>query len=457
MHVLICDDDAATRFVIKRMLTKHLQCQTTECADGMEVLRQLERGDTDLVLLDVEMPLLDGVEVLKTIRSSETLKSLPVLMLSKERRRDQIVRLVALGIEGYILKPPRAEKLVAALERLRQTLSLQNRAGREGGTPSIALAPDRPALLVDGHADYRSFFVSQAAEHGRVIEAGSGAAALVQFRQTPVGLVFLGSDLGVLGADLLLPKLKALAGSQPTRIVRLVDPSSRDQSGGARFDDVMVRSRDARELDRELRRFAGVQSPLAAMTALAGDISEGVTSATGEACTAMLNASARPVASGATDDPMIAVIADIRVWQRYVVQLGMRATVPAMTHLAARLAGREADSLGIDDSLAAASELAMAITGRLAAQFNESGAMSQCSPARVERAPAPWDAAQVARNGFVLTFQIPAIDVHLLMSVCVADLPAAGEDMAAESAPLQVPPGPSDDASVGPGHDGIHI
>jgi CheY-like chemotaxis protein len=118
MHVLICDDDGATRFLTKRLLTRRAGCTFAECGDGAAALRLIGEQHFDLVLLDVEMPHVDGLEALTVIRKTPASAKLPVIMLSKERREEVVVQLVALGVSGYILKPMKPDKLLSAVEHV---------------------------------------------------------------------------------------------------------------------------------------------------------------------------------------------------------------------------------------------------------------------------------------------------------------------------------------------------
>lgn len=430
MHVLICDDDPSTRFVIKRLLTQNLGCTTSECVDGVEALRRLDEEDADLLMLDVEMPNISGVEVLEVIRASQRLKSLPVLMLSKERREDIVLQLVKLGVEGYILKPPRTEKVLAALERLRGRLSGRSKAGRGSNVTSVRLDPDNPALLVEGNLDYRHFFITEGTKQGPIMEAASGAAALSQFRQTPVSLIFVGADLGILSAELLVPKLRAMAGTQPLRIVGVLD-EKHVASAENLFDDVMVRSYIPEKFKLELRRFARVPGPLAAVTALTGDLVQGVTSATRQVFGMMLDADIEPLEDATEAAPMVAAVTDISIQQRYVAQLGIRATVPAITAIAARMLGMEVADISSDDYMSTAQELANLISGRMHAVLDERSVTSDCSLPRLDAEAVVWDADTVADSGIVVKFKVPAIGAALVMSVSVTDLLADAGQAAA--------------------------
>src|SRR6185503_9765040 len=162
MHVLVCDDDKPTRFVIHRLLTQRLGCTVTECGDGVEALERLgANADVDLVILDINMPTLDGVDVVEAIRRTPQLAHLPVIMLSHERREEIVVKLIHLGILGYVAKPPTAEALLGLVEKVRRAKATESQKA------DIRLDAETPALVADGDAEYRRFFAEQAEAFGK--------------------------------------------------------------------------------------------------------------------------------------------------------------------------------------------------------------------------------------------------------------------------------------------------
>jgi len=144
MHVLVCDDDNATRFAVKRMLTQHFPCTISECADGVQALQLIGREKFAFILLDVEMPAMSGIEVLELLRESPATKDLPVIVLSNVRD-DRVVRhLLKLGVSDYVLKPARAEKL-RVLERIEATTARQLRPLAEAAGVEVDGADDENA------------------------------------------------------------------------------------------------------------------------------------------------------------------------------------------------------------------------------------------------------------------------------------------------------------------------
>ena len=114
-RILVVDDDASMRRAHERMLRN--QGHEVQCAeDGVVALAVLEREWFDLVLLDMRMPRLGGLEVLAKLRADPRTVELPVLMCSGSDDMDDIVRCVELGADDYLVKPPRAQLLHARVK-----------------------------------------------------------------------------------------------------------------------------------------------------------------------------------------------------------------------------------------------------------------------------------------------------------------------------------------------------
>ncbi|HLG58661.1 MAG TPA: response regulator [Vicinamibacterales bacterium] len=391
MHVLVCDDDSGTRFVIHRLLVQKLGCTVSECGDGVEALTRLAVGDIDLLILDITMPTLDGIDVLTAIRESPPMAHLPVIMLSGERREEVIRKLIELGILGYVIKPPRAEPLIALVARARRTLEARNPpAGRVSGG-EIRLDQDTPALLVDGNAQYRSFFAAHVEPYGRTTLAHSGLDALAFFKRTPTRIVFIGDELGVVGAELLIRKLHEMRADQPLRIigVRDADASQKPVTG---IDDAMERTLVPATHLAELRRFVRVMGPLETASPIVGDLSDALTSASGQVFGMMLDSAIVPAAEAIGDFELCATV-DIAVQQRFVVGVDLHLALRDARVIVARMRSSEPETVSDADITASVSELVTLLAGRLRAGLDGRGIESTCSAPQVSRHdPAPAEA-----------------------------------------------------------------
>jgi len=122
MKVLIVDDFSTMRRIIKNLLRDLGFTNTFEADDGNTALPMLKEGGFEFVVTDWNMPIMQGIDLLKEIRKDPDLKHLPVLMVTAEAKREQIIEAAQAGVNGYIVKPFTAgtlkEKLDKVFERL---------------------------------------------------------------------------------------------------------------------------------------------------------------------------------------------------------------------------------------------------------------------------------------------------------------------------------------------------
>lgn len=126
MKILIVDDFSTMRRIIKNLLRDLGFENTAEADDGNTALPMLRTGDFDFLVTDWNMPGMSGIDLLKAVRAEERLASMPVLMVTAEQKREQIVAAANAGVNGYIVKPFTAmtlkEKLEKIFERLEATV-----------------------------------------------------------------------------------------------------------------------------------------------------------------------------------------------------------------------------------------------------------------------------------------------------------------------------------------------
>ena len=113
MNILSVDDSAMVRKII-RGAVEVLDGNLLEASDGIEALEIMEReyDSIDLVLLDWNMPRLNGMEVLKRLKADKRFKSVPVMMVTTESERQNIVKAIQEGAVHYLVKPFTIEELV---------------------------------------------------------------------------------------------------------------------------------------------------------------------------------------------------------------------------------------------------------------------------------------------------------------------------------------------------------
>jgi two-component system chemotaxis response regulator CheY len=113
LDILIVDDSAAIRKILGRVL-KQAELPVGnifEAGDGSEAIEQLKTQSIGLILSDINMPVMNGLEMLSQIKANEAWKSIPVIMVSTEGSQAKVLEAVRLGAAGYVRKPFNAEQI----------------------------------------------------------------------------------------------------------------------------------------------------------------------------------------------------------------------------------------------------------------------------------------------------------------------------------------------------------
>ncbi len=118
MKILIVDDFSTMRRIIKNLLRDLGFSNTQEADDGVTALPMLKSGNFDFLVTDWNMPGMTGIDLLKAVRADERLASLPVLMVTAEAKRDQIIAAAQAGVNGYVVKPFTAAALKEKIDKI---------------------------------------------------------------------------------------------------------------------------------------------------------------------------------------------------------------------------------------------------------------------------------------------------------------------------------------------------
>lgn len=118
MKILVVDDFSTMRRIIKNLLKDLGFTNVQEADDGSTALPMLQQGDFDFVVTDWNMPGMQGIDLLRNIRADDNLKHIPVLMVTAEAKKEQIVAAAQAGVNGYVVKPFTAATLKEKLDKV---------------------------------------------------------------------------------------------------------------------------------------------------------------------------------------------------------------------------------------------------------------------------------------------------------------------------------------------------
>ena len=118
LNFLVVDDFSTMRRIIKNLLHDLGYANVIEADDGNTALPLLREGNVDFLITDWNMPGMPGLELLKQVRADARLAKMPVLMLTAEAKREQIVEAVQAGVSGYVIKPFTAVTLKEKIDKI---------------------------------------------------------------------------------------------------------------------------------------------------------------------------------------------------------------------------------------------------------------------------------------------------------------------------------------------------
>ena len=118
LRILVVDDFSTMRRIVRNLLKELGFTNVDEAEDGAIALQKLQSGGFEFVVTDWNMPNMDGLQLLKTIRSTPALSHLPVMMITAEAKKENIIAAAQAGASGYIVKPFTAATLAEKLQKV---------------------------------------------------------------------------------------------------------------------------------------------------------------------------------------------------------------------------------------------------------------------------------------------------------------------------------------------------
>ena len=119
--ILTVDDSKTIRMIVKKAF-KPYNCELFEGENGVEGLAIAAKEMPDLIILDITMPVMTGIEMLGKLKAESDLKDIPVIMLTAESGKENVMQIVKMGVKDYIVKPFKGEQLI---DRAKNILKLR--------------------------------------------------------------------------------------------------------------------------------------------------------------------------------------------------------------------------------------------------------------------------------------------------------------------------------------------
>jgi two-component system, cell cycle response regulator len=261
--ILTVDDSRTIRMIVSRAF-KSFACEIFEAADGVEGLTVAQRERPDIVILDLTMPIMDGVEMLTKLKADPDLRGIPVVMLTAESGRENVLRIAKLGVRDYLIKPFKEELIVERVGRiidLKAKNELATRAKRFDDPLQVLVVDDKPAIVeqVQAALSGTPWKVQGVSQPGQAVDSCSQALP---------DIVLVSLSLPEGAGFILFQMLRANVRSKGIPIVALSVKTASDEQSRAQqlgfngiitkpidFDDVQLKITRALSLDTSHKYF----------------------------------------------------------------------------------------------------------------------------------------------------------------------------------------------------------
>ena len=160
LKVLAVDDSKTIRKIVSKAFSTY-DCEVMEAENGIEGFSTASREKPDLIILDITMPVMNGVEMLGKLKGQADLKDIPVIMLTAESGKDNVMQIVKMGVRDYMVKPFKGEQLI---ERVVKIYPLQPREAAAASSASSS----SPYFLIEG--DIQILSLPEKSDRGTLTE-----------------------------------------------------------------------------------------------------------------------------------------------------------------------------------------------------------------------------------------------------------------------------------------------
>ena len=227
MNILIVDDDKLIRMFLQSLMSKKIECKIHEAENGVEALLVLENNPVDLILLDISMPIMDGYELLKIIRTTTAISSIPVIVMSSSDEKNIVIKLIQLGISDYILKPFKNRILI--FERIMKALPIAKEKSNERRAYADKSGIQK-LLIIDKDPNFRAYFAATFSDKFSIIETSSGAEGIKKFLEIRPDIVCASEGLPIMNALNVALKISSLDKEMRTKFYFLYENFSGEYS-----------------------------------------------------------------------------------------------------------------------------------------------------------------------------------------------------------------------------------
>lgn len=245
LKVLVVDDDVAIRLFLRKVLKDKLGQIVLEAQDGLEALDIIQKENPDLLMIDIAMPIMDGLELLAMVREDPNYQNIPVIILTGQKERGTVQKIVELGVSAYLLKPIEYSKALLVLDKVFQEIHsnpiVLNR-NRE-------CSHKKKIVVIDKDPEFNLNLINKFGEEFQMYYFDNGKDGFTEISKIYPDFVFICERLGMINESIIAQKIKNLDDTNHTKVFLCVD-EKKEMSETYLYDDVLLKTTPIEKIEQ---------------------------------------------------------------------------------------------------------------------------------------------------------------------------------------------------------------
>lgn len=216
VRILIVDDEPSVRLLLRRWIESSLDAEISEAQDGLQALEKVAEGGVEILVSDINMPVLNGIDMLSLLQADPARHSMEMLIVSQVTSEEKVQQAIALGVSDYLLKPLQRDWVIRRLQAAAERVGARRRSASD---PSNR--PKTAVLVADADPNYCAFAEASLSGPYHVETARSMAETLVKTLRGRPDVVLLSTALPGPSVEFALDRIRGVAQSDPPRVYLL--------------------------------------------------------------------------------------------------------------------------------------------------------------------------------------------------------------------------------------------
>ena len=221
IQILVVDDEPSIRLLLRRWIERSMHAEVYEAHDGLQGLEMASAGKIELIISDLNMPVLDGIDMLSLLQADPARDRIEVIVASHIAAEEKIRKVISMGVSDYFLKPLQydwvIQRLKAASDRI---IERRERFSAEGDRSRTHV------LVADPDPNFCAFAESALSGDFSVQTSRTMAEILVKVLRTKPDAILLSGDVPGLKIEFMLERLMGMPGTEPPQVLVLADPGA---------------------------------------------------------------------------------------------------------------------------------------------------------------------------------------------------------------------------------------